>query len=220
MIFSGAVRGFATENPVTTLHRPASKRRTGARRLVDDSDQLLRRCQQGDESALSELVRSYQDRIYGLALRVLNDAALAEEATAHALFKIWNNARQWQGKSSAGTWIYRLAVRTILDVQRGQRRWWRRWAVRWSGTVADRRPGPAEQFAHDDRRTAQEKQVRDALQQLPEVDRALVHLHYFEGRSLAEIEPILNASRAALKMRLARARQKLRAILESPDGVA
>lgn len=183
---------------------------------MDDCDQLLRRCQEGDESALSELVRSYQDRIFRLAFRVLSDPALAEEATAQALFKVWNNARQWQGRSSAGTWIYRLAVRTVLDVQRGQRRWWRRWAARWSGDVRDRRPGPAEQQDQADR----ENQVQEALQQLPEADRALVHLHYFEHKSLVELEPIMNVSRDALKMRLARARQKLRAFLESPDGTA
>lgn len=179
-----------------------------------DSDQLLRRCQQGDETALTELVREYQERIYSLALRVLNDPALAEDATAQALFKVWNHASQWHAKSSAGTWIYRLAVRTILDVQRGQRRWWRRWAARWTGTAVDRNVGPAEQLAGSERDT----QVRQALEQLSEADRALVHLHYFEHKSLAEIEPILNASRDALKMRLARARQKLKAILESADG--
>ena len=51
----------------------------------EDTDAaLLRRCQRGDEQALAELVRRYQGRIYGVALRVFGDPALAEEAAVDA----------------------------------------------------------------------------------------------------------------------------------------
>ncbi|OAI46635.1 hypothetical protein AYO44_10995 [Planctomycetaceae bacterium SCGC AG-212-F19] len=192
---------------------------------MDASDDLLRRCQRGDQAALAELVRSYQDRIFRLASRVVSDAGLAEEATAQAFVKIWTHAGQWRGQASAGTWIYRIAVRAVLDVQRGQRRWWRR----WSGSspsgrscsrlaVVDPRPTPAEQFQQRDERDRDGARIQEALRQLPEADRALVHLFYFEDRGLAEIESILGVPRANLKMRLARARQRLRTFLESDDG--
>jgi len=175
------------------------------------SDELLRRCQQGDEAALALLVREYQERIFRLACRVTGDAALAEEATAQALLKIWTRARQWQGQARAATWIYRLAVRTVLDVQRAQRRWWRRWG---HGLRLADRAAPA---AAPDERAAR---VHAALRQLNEADRALVHLYYFEEQSLAEIAVILGVPRDNLKMRLARARQRLKPLLEDNDGSA
>ena len=68
---------------------------------TEEADQLLRRCQQGDESALDELVRLFQERVYQLAHRALGDAALAQEATADAFLKVWNKAGQWRGQAGA-----------------------------------------------------------------------------------------------------------------------
>jgi DNA-directed RNA polymerase specialized sigma24 family protein len=56
--------------------------------------------------------------------------------------------------------------------------------------------------------------VASAIATLKEEDRALVHLYYFEGRAIAEIAVVLEASRDALKMRLLRIRQRLAKLLE------
>ena len=62
-----------------------------------------------------------------------------------------------------------------------------------------------------------QKKLNVAMNDLPAEDRALVHLHYFEGQSLAEIALVMNVSRDALKMRLSRARTKLRTLLGDDD---
>jgi RNA polymerase sigma-70 factor (ECF subfamily) len=180
---------------------------------LDESDELFRRCQQGDERALGELVRSYQDRIFRLAFRVTGNATLAEEATAQALVKIWDRAGQWRGQARASTWIYRLAVRTVLDVQRSQRRWWRRWSGPWPRLFRDPAPGPTEQLDQVEEQHGRTARVQQALAQLSDSDRALVVLYYFENHGLVEIEAILGVPRTALKMRLARARERLRSLL-------
>lgn len=185
---------------------------------MDESDELLRRCQQGDQRALTELVRGFQDRIYRLAFGVTRDTALAEEAAAQAFLKIWHKAGQWQGQSRAATWIYRLALRTILDVQRGQRRWWKRWSAPGLALSREAGPCPAEHLEQQDEQADRSRRLQDALGQLAEADRALVHLYYFENKGLAELEAILGVARANLKMRLARARQRLRSLLEASDG--
>jgi RNA polymerase sigma-70 factor (ECF subfamily) len=169
---------------------------------LDESDELLRRCQQGDQSALTALVRQYQQRIFRLNL--------ADEAAARTLEKVWSKAGQWQGRAGAGTWIYRVAYRTILDVQRARQSWWRRWA-----------PGPFRLADQPSRRLEQEEtaeRVQAALAKLSPADRAVIHLYYFENLRLAELVPILGASADALKMRLARARERLRDLLEPSDG--
>jgi RNA polymerase sigma-70 factor (ECF subfamily) len=182
----------------------------------EEADQLLRRCQQGDEEALAELVRLYQDRLFQLAYRALGDPAQAQEAAADALLKVWSKAGQWRGDAAANTWIYQVAVRTVLDARRRRRR-----SERRSGplpeAMADGRPEPAEQLARGEQERAQEQRLHEALRQLSEEDRVLLHLYYFEDRGLAEIETILGVGRATLKTRLARARQRLRAQLEDDD---
>lgn len=184
---------------------------------LDDGDALLRRCQQGDDAALADLVRCFQDRVFRLAYRVSGDAAVAEEAAADVFVKVWQRAGQWRGDSSAGTWIYRIAVRTVLDHERNRHRWWRRWAAALPGFLADPRPDPARQAAEREQQRNGALRLQEALARLPEADRVLVHLYYFENRKLADLEPLLGATRDALKMRLARARRRLRTLLGAPD---
>jgi RNA polymerase sigma-70 factor (ECF subfamily) len=183
----------------------------------NEDRRLLRLCQQGDEAALSELVRRYQDRVFRLACRMLGDASLAEEAATRTFVKVWAKCGTWRGEAAVATWLYRLAVRTALDVRRGQRRWWRRLVAAPPPTLADPRADVAGAVAADDERGAVARRLQAALRELSEADRALVHLFYFEQRSLAEIAEILGVSADALKMRLARARKRLRTILDSSD---
>lgn len=182
--------------------------------VEEGDDELLRRCQRGDETALNALLRRYRERIFRLACRVIADRTLAGEATAQTLVKVWGRCGQWRGQSAAGTWIYRIAVRTVLDVQRSQNRWWRRWSRSITAEVCDCRPGPEEEASCREESRQREQRVQRALRQLSDNDRVLVHLYYFEGRTLGEIEVILRVPKANLKMRLARARARLRALLE------
>jgi len=189
--------------------------------FVDENDnELLRRCQRGDEAALDALVGRYQDRVFRLAWRVLGNAALAEDATAETLVKIWRRCGQYQARSGAGTWIYQIAVRTILDTRRSQQRRWLRGLRLGPAAIHDHQPGPQEEMSRREEWQQREERVRVALQALPESDCVLVHLHYFEDRTLAEIEAILDVPKANLKMRLARARARLRPLLGGIENVS
>jgi RNA polymerase sigma-70 factor (ECF subfamily) len=180
---------------------------------ADESDELLRRCQGGDASALSRLIALYKDRLFRLSFRVLGDAVRAEEATADVLLKVWDRCRQWRGEAAAGTWIYRVALRTILDHAR------RRPSIAATADRADDRPGPLGDLLEQERLRLLAERLWAALAQLSAADRALLHLYYFEDRALADLETILDAGRDALKMRLMRARQRLRPFLEGCDGL-
>lgn len=190
---------------------------SGNGRTPDPSEDLLRRCRRGEATALSRLVSIHRDRLYRLALRMLRDPSLAEEATARTFVAIWTRAGQWRGDAAAGTWIHRIALRKILDVSRSERRWRRRFAARLAGLV-DPRPCPAGQAERREREEMRSGSIQAALACLTEEDRALVHLFYFESLSLAQIEAILGVPRANLKMRLARARGKLRVLLGGEHG--
>jgi RNA polymerase sigma-70 factor (ECF subfamily) len=147
---------------------------------------------------------------------MLGDTSLAEDAAAATFVKLWTRCGSWRGESAVSTWLYRLAVRTALDVQRSQRRWWRRFVSAPAERLPDPRADVAGQAADLDEQAALARKLGRALGELTEPDRALVHLYYFEQRGLAEIAEILDCSADALKMRLARARKRLRRILD-PD---
>jgi RNA polymerase sigma-70 factor (ECF subfamily) len=177
---------------------------------VDDANELLRRCQQRDEAALAALVGQFNNRVFRLAMRMLGDAGRAEEAAADSFVKVWSAAKQWRQDADAGTWIYRVAYRTILDHRRRKVKNW----IEPSSELIDPKPGPLDKSiqVETDERTS--RRVDAAMSELSESDRALVHLYYFEEMSLPQIAEIVDATREVIKTRLARARQRLREVLE------
>lgn len=188
---------------------------------IDDTSgadrQLLLNIQHGDEQALAELILRYQNRLYQLTLRVCGDAALAEEATVESFYKVWRKAQQWQDGRNPGAWIYRIAVRTVLDLKRSQRRWRNRLQRGRSNRNGKSVPDIVEQMVEVERHERISHELDLAIGTLKAVDRVLVHMFYFEDRGLREIAPVLGATPDALKMRLARARRQLRQVLKEFD---
>jgi RNA polymerase sigma-70 factor (ECF subfamily) len=180
--------------------------------VVDDD--LLRRCQRGDATALSELIRRNQDRLFRVAYRVLRDPARAEDAVADAFAAVWFRCGGWRGEW-ASTWINRVAYRVVLDAARTRRRWWRLLSPK---TQSHDSVAAAPEPCHDrDQKAYQSRRLERALETLTPEDRLLIHLHYYEGQSLTEIAAALGGSRDALKMRLSRARARLRDALGDGD---
>lgn len=72
----------------------------------------------GDKSALERLVRQVQDKIYGLALRMLCDPSDAQDAAQEILIKVVTNLGSFEGHSSFSTWFYRVAVNHLLTARK------------------------------------------------------------------------------------------------------
>lgn len=183
-------------------------------------EQLLHQCQKGNEEALAQIIRRFEQRLYQLALRVSGNTTLAEEAAVQTFYKIWRKAGQWQGQTSAEAWIYRVAVRTVLDLQRGQKRWQKRLYMAGSTRPRGSDPGPVETLEALELHQKNAFELEQAIKTLPEEDRLLIHLYYDEQRRLSDIALILDKTQGALKMRLARARKRLREVLEDSDNVS
>ena len=180
-----------------------------------EAEGLLQRCQQGDEKALAAFIKLYQGRVFQFARRVSGDAALAEEATAECFYRVWKHCRQKRSEGSLEGWIFRIAHRTVLDLVRGRRRWWQRMLTGARASEHDSQPTPLDQLIETEQQLRIEDQLRRAIDALKEEDRALIHLHYFEQCSLAEIAVILDTSRDALKMKISRIRKRLAQRLDS-----
>src|SRR6266436_3152688 len=80
-----------------------------------DSDaHLVRRAQQGDSDAFAALFQRHKTRIYSVCLRMTNNTAEAEDLTQDAFLQVFRKLSTFHGDSALSTWLYRIAVNTVL----------------------------------------------------------------------------------------------------------
>ncbi len=84
--------------------------------------EIVKRAQNGDATALDQIVRNVQDQVHRLALRMMGDVSLAEDATQDILVRIITKLSTFQGESRFETWVYRVAMNHLLTAKkvRGQ----------------------------------------------------------------------------------------------------
>ena len=98
------------------------KEKTQATEPVLES--LVEKAKEGDKDALEDLVRRIQDRIYGLAIRMLYHPADAEDATQEILIKIITHLDGFRGESSFATWVYRVASNHLITTHKRRAERW------------------------------------------------------------------------------------------------
>jgi RNA polymerase sigma-70 factor (ECF subfamily) len=192
--------------------QPDSAAPAGGLNVSQDPDvELLRQARSGEALAFGALVRKHQDAIYGLTVRMVGEAATAEELTQDTFLRAWRNLGGFRGEARVSTWLYRIAVNLCLDHlgsrQTRQRR--RETGLDAPGegphAFVAHQPGPDEQL--------EEQEVTAAFQQaLDDLDpdhRAAFLLRHQEGLASAEIAAALGISPANAKVRVHRARQMI-----------
>src|SRR5271165_3710368 len=75
---------------------------------------LIRRAQQGDSAAFATLFHTHKARIYSLCLRMTNNVAEAEDLVQDAFLHVFRKLSAFRGDSALSTWIYRIAINTVL----------------------------------------------------------------------------------------------------------
>ena len=79
------------------------------------SEELLKRLQQGDESALTELAQQFGSKIYQLAFRYLRNHEDAEEITQDVLYKVFRKVGEFRGDAALSSWIYRITFNSAMS---------------------------------------------------------------------------------------------------------
>ena len=182
---------------------------TGARRqLAHLSDEaLLALCSRADDNALGELYDRYGRVAYGLALRVVRDRALAEDAVQEAFLAVWRSAgvfRAEQGKPS--TWILTLVHRRAVDLVRREER-------RRADPLDDVDPPTGEATDEEAWLRAQRQVVQEALRKLPPEQREAIELAYYGGFTQSELAEKLGQPLGTIKSRMFAGLKHLRALL-------
>jgi RNA polymerase sigma-70 factor, ECF subfamily len=177
---------------------------------------LAERAGAGDSAAFRELLVRHQDRAFGLALRILRSRPDAEEAAQDAFLKAWRGLAGFRGDSSFATWLYRIVARTALDRARtlGARR--RRETPLES---PDALPDMGPPQGVDEERDRQRMIVSRLVGQLPDLQRAVVALYYYEDRSVDRVAETLELPIGTVKTHLHRARATLRRMWTREEGI-
>lgn len=174
--------------------------------VFDEDSKLLDRLAANDETAFRMLVERHIDRAYAIALRIVGNAADAEDVVQDTMLKIWSHRGRWQhGRAKFSTWLYRVISNRCIDLRRKPRTE----NVDTVPEVADGQPDAVRVIE----RNELNEMLEDAMQRLPEQQRIAVILSYHENMSNGEIAQVMDSTVAAVESLLKRGRQQLRQLL-------
>lgn len=166
--------------------------------------ELVEFARQGDRLAFDELLRRHDDRMRGLAYRLLADRHAMDDALQEAYLKAYRAMDRFRPGGDFGIWLYRVTYNTCIDELRRRKR--SPVAKADQSDAASSRPGP-------ERIVSASETVRSALADLPVDQRVTVVLVDGEGFDHREAAEILGVAPGTIASRLHRARAALRKIL-------
>ncbi len=181
------------------------------RQLAHLSDEaLVLMAARSEEWALAELYDRYGRSAYALALRVLRDQALAEDAVQEAFLTVWRTASRFvPERGKASTWILTLVHRRAVDTVRHEQR--RR------GVALERAAEPSVEGVDEDAwLRLQRERVQEALRRLPDAQREALELAYYGGLSQSELAERLGQPLGTIKSRMFGGLSRLRELLGEP----
>ncbi len=174
---------------------------------------LVAQVARGDEDALGELYDRVGRIAYGLAVRVLRDDRLAEDAVQEGFLAVWRSAASFRAeRAKASTWILTLVHRRAVDLVRREER-------RRTEPLGDETPagiGSQESEPTDEAAWLrfERERVQTALKQLPDVQREALELAYYGGFSQSELAKRLGVPLGTIKSRMFAGLARLRELLD------
>ncbi len=183
---------------------------------------MIERARQGDQTALAEIIATHQNRVYNVALRMCGNVEDAEETLQETFLNALKALPRFEGRSQLATWLYRIASNACLSRRR-------RGASQPEMLSVDEAGEPDEEgdftpqffidwsHAPEDQLLTAEMQavMAEAITQLPPSLRIVFIWRDLEGLSIQETAEVLGLSEGTVKVRLHRARLKLRELLSS-----
>ena len=184
---------------------------------IDSDAMMVARLQAGDPDAYETLVRVHSGRLLSVARRFLPNTEDAQDAVQEAFIKAFRAIGAFEERAQLHTWLHRILVNTALMKIRSRRR-------RPEESIDDLLPT----FQADGHQTTESREwsdaiferketaaiVRQAIAQLPDQYRAVLTLRDIEERDTTETAAALGTTTTVVKVRLHRARQALRTLLD------
>jgi RNA polymerase sigma-70 factor (ECF subfamily) len=164
----------------------------------------------GDINSIAQLVNTYKDFSFTIAMSVVSNNEDAEEVVQDSFMKAFASLDKFKQVSKFSTWLYRIVYNTALTKLKSRK----------LPTISiDQQPENEQEDTADNhgwglvKDAERKKYVSLALNRLSKEDRLVLILYYIEEKNIAEICEILSAGKSAIKMRLLRGRKQLEAEL-------
>jgi len=168
---------------------------------------------------LDELYNNYRGRIENFIRHMVRDSVQAEDLTQEVFMHAQRGLKDFRGEASPLTWLFRIANNLCLDYLRKEKG--RGMMVEFFEYLDNRDQDLGVQGKSDEdqqpqllERREMSECVQEFIDRLPETYRSVMVLYYLEGFSIEEIAGILGASSVSIRVRLHRAREELRTLLE------
>ena len=168
------------------------------------------RIMQGDLAAFSKLVDKHKDMVYAVALKLLRNHADAEDIAQESFIKAYQQMSSFKQESKFSTWLYTITYRTALYHIRKNRIDTRYMDFKDNEKFQSDTITPIESYKIKE----QQKFIKEVVDALPTMEGLLVTLFYIDENSVEEISSITNLSATNIKVKLFRARKKLKKSLE------
>jgi len=188
---------------------------TARNRLGSD---LIKRAQQNDSDAFATLFQTHKTQIYSLCLRMTDNVAEAEDLAQDAFLQVFRKLSTFRGDSALSTWLYRIAVNTVLMHFRKKSPCQVSLDGPYTNHSEDAQQVTREYGATDNRLVGCVNRVAliRAISELPPGCRAIFLLHEIQGYEHREIAELLGCSVGNSKSQLHKARLRIREFLASP----
>ncbi|WP_317124625.1 RNA polymerase sigma factor [Tenacibaculum lutimaris] len=170
-------------------------------------DKILR----GDANAYTFLVEKYKVMVFSLALKMVKSREEAEEISQDTFIKAYKNLSKFKGESKFSTWLYKITYRTCLDVLKKTKE---RYVLDVIDEVTINRIKSTDTILEGIEQKERAEVINNCLLSMPEEERSILWMFYFEELSLKEIVNVTDFSEANVKVKLHRARKMLLSIVE------
>lgn len=179
--------------------------------------QLVKLVLKGDRLAFAELVELYQEKLFHMAYRMLNNKQEAEDIVQETFLRVYNNLHRYDDTQKFSTWIYRIATNLCIDQLRKRKQVY---SLDAESTDYEGLDGysmiPSDNRTPESELIISETQsiIHQAIDQLPPKYKSVMVLRYIQELSLQEVGDILEMPVTTVKTRVHRGREYLRKKLE------
>ncbi len=180
-----------------------------------DEDILIQRVLDGDVNSFEEIVRKYNMMVYTLAYRVLKTREEAEELAQDVFLKVYHSLDKFNRKSKLSTWIYRITYNASINKYKSHKKNIDTIELNSLNeyNISDLSDS-IDEISNNEKR----KIINNTILKLPETDRIIITLYYYEELPIKEVAEIVGISTHNVKIKLFRSRQKLFAELKDKVG--
>lgn len=185
--------------------------------MDSEERELIKRCQHGRELAFNELFRRYQSKVFSIVYHLIWNRDDVEDVAQNVFSKIYFSIRSYHFQGAFAVWVERITVNQCFDYLRQKKR--QKGAIELDAMNSEEanitmQPAPLNQAPNAERGVISKQVARQLLSELSQDDRAMLVLKEVDGASVQELSKIFKLSESNVKIRLMRARHKLRAIFQ------